>query len=186
MPGVQVDGNDIFACYKATRDAIERARRGEGPSLIEAVTYRLADHTTADDARRYRDAAEYETAAGRDPLIRTRRYLESKSLWDDARQTKLEERAAAVVHEVVEAAMKMPPPQTQDIFAYTFDQLPDELAKQMQTMRTDSIGQDPEQVGLSSVPRDAHRDAQEEAQPCLKLNLVEAINPAADAGDGAR
>jgi len=153
MPGVQVDGNDIFGCYKVTRDAIERARNGEGPTLIEAVTYRLGDHTTADDARRYRDEAEYEAALGRDPIVRTRKYLESKSLWDEARQTKLDEHAAAVVHDVIEAAQKVPPPSPDDIFRYTFAELPEQLATQMRTMRTDSIGQDPEQVGLTSVPR---------------------------------
>ena len=62
MPSVQVDGNDLFAVYKAHKQAIERARNGGGPSFIEAVTYRLADHTTADDARRYRDPRQYELA----------------------------------------------------------------------------------------------------------------------------
>src|SRR5439155_145473 len=79
MPTVQVDGNDIFAVYKVTRDAIDRARSGGGPSFIEALTYRLADHTTADDARRYRPAEEHEAAMRRDPLVRTRAYLESRS-----------------------------------------------------------------------------------------------------------
>ena len=76
MPTVQVDGNDMFAVYKAHRDAIERARAGGGPSFIEALTYRLGDHTTADDARRYRPPTELEAAMVRDPLVRTRKYLE--------------------------------------------------------------------------------------------------------------
>ena len=83
MPTIQVDGNDIFAVYKAHRDAVERARAGGGPSFIEALTYRLGDHTTADDARRYRPADGAGGGAARDPLVRTRKYLEAKGLWDD-------------------------------------------------------------------------------------------------------
>jgi pyruvate dehydrogenase E1 component alpha subunit len=152
MPTVQVDGNDVFAVYKAHRDAIDRARRGDGPSFIEAVTYRLGDHTTADDARRYRDPAEYEAATARDPLVRTRLYLESKGLWDDARQRELDQRAGVIVHEVVDAALNIPAPTTEDLFRFTFEELPEDLLRQMQTLRTDSIGQDPEQIGLSAPP----------------------------------
>jgi pyruvate dehydrogenase E1 component alpha subunit len=149
IPTIQVDGNDLFAVYKASRDALDRARRGEGPSFIEAVTYRLGDHTTADDARRYRDPAAYDTATKRDPLIRTRRYLEAKKLWDDARQAKLDGRATTIVREVVDAALNIEKPEKDDLFRYTFEELPEELARQMHTMRTDSIGQDPEQIGLT-------------------------------------
>ncbi|MBZ0170852.1 MAG: thiamine pyrophosphate-dependent dehydrogenase E1 component subunit alpha, partial [Phycisphaerales bacterium] len=78
MPTIRVDGNDVFAVYKATKEARERAVAGGGPSFIEGMTYRLGDHTTADDARRYRDAAEVEAWAEKDPLIRTRKYLVSK------------------------------------------------------------------------------------------------------------
>jgi pyruvate dehydrogenase E1 component alpha subunit len=150
MPTVQVDGNDLFAVYKAHRDALERARRGEGPSFIEAITYRLGDHTTADDARRYRDIAEHEAALGRDPLVRTRKYLESKHLWDDEQQAKLEERAQAIVHEAVETATEIDKPVPEDIFDYTFAELPAELRVQRQTHRTDSIGQHPEEAGLQA------------------------------------
>ena len=101
MPTIQVDGNDLFAVYKAHRDAVERARAGGGPSFIEALTYRLGDHTTADDARRYRPPAELEAALARDPLVRTRKYLQAKGLWDDEQQAKAEERAKAIVHDVV-------------------------------------------------------------------------------------
>ncbi|MEO6435000.1 MAG: pyruvate dehydrogenase (acetyl-transferring) E1 component subunit alpha [Tepidisphaeraceae bacterium] len=149
IPTIQVDGNDLFAVYKATRDALDRARRGEGPSFIEAVTYRLGDHTTADDARRYRDPAAYEAAVARDPIIRTRKYLESKRLWDAERQAKVDQRATMIVREVVDAALTIEKPATEDLFRYTFEALPDELRRQMQTMRTDSIGQDPEQIGLT-------------------------------------
>ena len=151
--GIQVDGNDIFAVYKATREALERARQGGGVTLIEAVTYRLADHTTADDARRYRDEAEVASWRAKDPIIRTRKYLESKSLWNDTRQVELEDRAKTIVAEVVRTAETIAKPSTDDIFDYTYATLDPELERQKRTMRTSSLGQDPSQIGLS----DGHR-----------------------------
>mgnify|MGYP000918850663 FL=1 len=147
--GIQVDGNDIFAVYKATREALERARQGGGVTLIEAVTYRLADHTTADDARRYRDEAEVASWRAKDPIIRTRKYLESKSLWNDTRQVELEDRAKTIVAEVVRTAETIAKPSTDDIFDYTYATLDPELERQKRTMRTSSLGQDPSQIGLS-------------------------------------
>jgi pyruvate dehydrogenase E1 component alpha subunit len=148
MPTVQVDGNDIFAVYKAHHEAVERARAGEGPSFIEAVTYRLGDHTTADDARRYRPAEELAAAQQRDPMVRTRKYLESRGLWDEPSQTKADENAKATVHEVIKLALSMPKPSAEDLFSYTFEKLPEELARQRQTRRTDSLGEYPGQTGL--------------------------------------
>jgi pyruvate dehydrogenase E1 component alpha subunit len=148
MPTVQADGNDVFAMYKVTRDAIDRAHTGGGPSFIEALTYRLGDHTTADDARRYRPAAELDAAMARDPMVRTRKYLEARDLWDVQQQAKADENARALVHEVVQVALNVPPPATTDIFDYTFAELPPDLMKQRDTLRSDSIGQDPAQIGL--------------------------------------
>ncbi|MFZ4429396.1 MAG: pyruvate dehydrogenase (acetyl-transferring) E1 component subunit alpha [Phycisphaerales bacterium] len=149
MPCVRVDGNDLFAVYKASRDAIERARAGGGPSFIEAVTYRLADHTTADDARRYRDPVEVEAWVGKDPIIRLRKYLVSKGLWDEAKQAELDEAGKTMVSEVVRAAEGIAKPSVSDIFDYTYATIPPELEVQRRTMRTHSLGQSPEQVGLS-------------------------------------
>jgi pyruvate dehydrogenase E1 component alpha subunit len=149
-PSIRVDGNDLFAVYKAHKDAIERAHRGEGPSFIEAVTYRLADHTTADDARRYRPGEEFEDAQKRDPLLRTRKYLEKKGVWNDDLQAKTEERAKLIIREVVDAAMKIEKPTVDDIFDYTFAELNEEILKQKRTHRTESLGQEPEQVGLKT------------------------------------
>jgi len=149
MPTLQVDGNDIFAVYKASKDAIDRARAGGGPSFIEAVTYRLGDHTTADDARRYRDAKEVEHWLARDPIVRVRKYLEKKDLWNEDKQKKLDDRAKPIVAEVVKTAEGIDKPTTDDIFDYTYAApLPDELERQKRTMRTSSLGQDPEQAGL--------------------------------------
>ncbi len=82
--GVQVDGNDVLAVYSATRDAVEKARKGGGPTLIECVTYRLSMHTTADDPTRYREDEEVKEWEKRDPLIRFAKYLRNKGVLDDA------------------------------------------------------------------------------------------------------
>ena len=86
LPSIQVDGNDIIAVRKAMEDALKRARKGDGASVIEMVTYRLGDHTTADDARRYRDNEQVEQARGKDPVKRLRTWLESKKVWNDKKE----------------------------------------------------------------------------------------------------
>ncbi len=91
MPGLQVDGNDALAMYVAVKEALDRARAGDGPTLIEAVTYRLMMHTTADDPTKYREDDEVQQWWQKDPLSRFRKYLEGRKLWDDDRQALLEE-----------------------------------------------------------------------------------------------
>jgi pyruvate dehydrogenase E1 component alpha subunit len=102
MPGVQVDGNDVLAMYASVKEALDRARAGGGPTLIEAVTYRLMMHTTADDPTKYREDAEVQTWWQRDPLTRFRKYLEAKGLWNDDRQALLEEE----IRKEIDAAVK--------------------------------------------------------------------------------
>lgn len=151
MPTVQVDGNDLFAVVRASTEAIERARGGGGPSFIEAVTYRLADHTTADDARRYRDAKELEAWQGKDPALRLKKYLVARNLWDDPKQAALDDLAKAQAQEVVRTAEGIAKPTTDDIFDYVFAApLPKELEIQKRTLRTSSLGQEPEQASLNA------------------------------------
>ena len=102
MPGIQVDGNDVLATYSATKTALERAYAGEGPTLIEAVTYRLTMHTTADDPKKYRTEEEVEVWRGREPLIRFRKYLENKGLWNDEKQSALEDQLKTEIEAAVE------------------------------------------------------------------------------------
>ncbi len=90
VPGIQVDGNDVLATYVAAKEALARARAGEGPTLIEALTYRLMMHTTADDPRKYRPEEEEQAAWRRDPLPRLRQYLERRGIWNEERQAALE------------------------------------------------------------------------------------------------
>lgn len=101
MPGVQVDGNDVLAMYSAARDALERARRGDGPTLIEAVTYRLSMHTTADDPTKYRDDAEVREWEARDPIPRFRWYLESRGFWNSELEGELYEQVKADIDRAV-------------------------------------------------------------------------------------
>jgi TPP-dependent pyruvate/acetoin dehydrogenase alpha subunit len=100
LPGIQVDGNDLFAVYAASTEAVQRARKEHRPTLIECVTYRLEVHTTADDPTRYREDEEVERWSRRDPLERIQRYLKKRELLDDADIESLEAR----VHEEIEAA----------------------------------------------------------------------------------
>ncbi|UCD75395.1 MAG: pyruvate dehydrogenase (acetyl-transferring) E1 component subunit alpha [Phycisphaerales bacterium] len=146
MECVQVDGNDIFAMVKATAEAADRARRESRPTFIEAVTYRLGDHTTADDARRYRDQDEVDAWMKRDPMIRFRRHLEDRRLWDSQKQADIQKRAEKEVAAVVKRAEEIAAPHARDMFDHMFAELPEELRVQRDTMRTSSIGQDPAQI----------------------------------------
>jgi pyruvate dehydrogenase E1 component alpha subunit len=134
IPGIQVDGNDVFAVYAAATDAIERTRRGGGPSLIEAVTYRLGDHTTADDASRYRTEGELEKWEGRDPILRLRRYLVDQGLWDDDQETVLLEEATNWVDGQVKALEDMEPQAPEEIFTSMYAAMPPHVVEQMQSL----------------------------------------------------
>ena len=134
LPGIQVDGNDVFAVYVAAEEAIERARSGGGPTLIEAVTYRLGDHTTADDATRYRTEEELEKWEGRDPILRLRRYLTANDLWDDEQEAALVEEARTWVEAEIKLLEDMPPQQPGEIFSSMYAEMPPHLAEQMQSL----------------------------------------------------
>ncbi|NQV05076.1 pyruvate dehydrogenase (acetyl-transferring) E1 component subunit alpha [bacterium] len=104
MPGVLVDGNDVLAMLAVTTEAVDRARSGGGPTLIEAFTYRAGPHTTTDDPLRYRPAEEVDEWSHRDPIVRVRRYLQHNGRWDhDREQTVLDGVAAAIEAAVAEA-----------------------------------------------------------------------------------
>jgi pyruvate dehydrogenase E1 component alpha subunit len=106
MPGIQVDGNDILAVYGAAQEAVERARGGGGPTLIECVTYRLMMHTTADDPKRYRTDEEVEKWRKRDPLIRFEKYLLDKGLLSAAQRNQVESEVLDGIQAAVDRAEK--------------------------------------------------------------------------------
>lgn len=130
--GLQVDGNDVFAVYGATLEALGKARAGKGPSFIECFTYRLGDHTTADDATRYRSLEEVEAWKKKDPIERLRRYMEKRGLWDDAYGRKILSEAREQVEASVREFEAVPPPDPRDIFRYTFQDLTGELKEEME------------------------------------------------------
>lgn len=127
---VQVDGNDAIAMLSVMRDAIERARNGGGGTVVEAVTYRLSDHTTADDARRYRPEDEVKNAWAREPLKRLRTLLEKRGLWDAAREEAFKTEANAAVDAEVNAYLETRTQPVTAMFDYMFAELPHDLAAQ--------------------------------------------------------
>jgi 2-oxoisovalerate dehydrogenase E1 component alpha subunit len=116
FPGVRVDGNDVLACLAVTRSALERARRGEGPTLIEAYTYRMAAHTTSDDPTRYRRDAEREEWEAKDPIQRLKTYMENEGHADAAFFEELEAESEALGKHVREVVRAMPVPEHMAIF----------------------------------------------------------------------
>jgi pyruvate dehydrogenase E1 component alpha subunit len=131
MPGVQVDGNDVAAVLVAVREAVEAARSGEGPSLIEAVTYRLGPHTTADDPTRYRDEGVAATWRERDPHERVRILLERAGAWSPEWQSELEESAGARIESAVAQAEALPPPTATEMFERMYAEPTGPLRAQM-------------------------------------------------------
>ena len=130
IPCIQVDGNDIFATYAATKEAVERARNGEGPTLIEAVTYRIGPHTTADDPTIYRDAAYHEEMVTTDPLIRTKVYLIENNLWTEKDEEKTREEFDNIVEETFKRVENTGLLELEEIFKYTYEELTPNLKEQ--------------------------------------------------------
>lgn len=130
IPGVQVDGNDIIAVRAVMEEALERARNGEGPTLIESVTYRLSDHTTADDASRYRKNDEVEDAWKTEPLLRIRQYLKDSGIWDDKKEKALLDDCAVQVDAAVAAYLDTPKQEIGSMFDFMFAELPESLKEQ--------------------------------------------------------
>jgi 2-oxoisovalerate dehydrogenase E1 component alpha subunit len=120
IPGVSVDGNDPLAVYAAMREAVNRARRGEGPTLIEAKTYRLVPHSSDDDDRTYRSREEVEAWRQRDPIPRFRRYLEEHALLDAAADQALRASIAAEVDRATDEAEQAPPPAPHTALEHVF------------------------------------------------------------------
>jgi pyruvate dehydrogenase E1 component alpha subunit len=136
VPGIQVDGNDLLAVLAATREAAERARRGEGATMIECVTYRLAVHTTADDPSKYRSDEEVKEWQRRDPIPRVQRYLKDRGLLDDEEIRNLEGAVAGQIEEAWKEAQRRMESlgDPLDLFAHTYAELPAYLREQRDEM----------------------------------------------------
>ncbi|MFY9213937.1 MAG: pyruvate dehydrogenase (acetyl-transferring) E1 component subunit alpha [Tissierellaceae bacterium] len=131
MPGILVDGNDLFAVYVATKEAIERARNGEGPSLIEAYTYRLGAHTTSDDPTKYREDEEVEKWKNKDPILRFKKYLKKKGILTDEWEEKTIEELEKEVMETFESIENKSDTEIDDIFKYHYETMPPHLEEQL-------------------------------------------------------
>ncbi|WP_030988007.1 pyruvate dehydrogenase (acetyl-transferring) E1 component subunit alpha [Streptomyces sp. NRRL S-1813] len=116
FPGVRVDGNDVLACLAVTKAALERARTGQGPMLIEAFTYRMGAHTTSDDPTKYRADEERVAWEAKDPILRLRTYLEAEGLVDEAYLASIDEESEALGKRVRDAVRAMPDPDDMAIF----------------------------------------------------------------------
>jgi len=132
--GIQVDGNDIFAVYKATKYALDKAKKGEGPTLIECFTYRMSDHTTADDASRYRTKEIVEAWKLKDPILRLKLFMEKKGLWTEQYQREIENRAKEMVDEAVKKEEAIEHPEPRDMFTFTCEKLSPRQVKQIKEL----------------------------------------------------
>ena len=135
VTGIQVDGNDVIAVRHIVSEALAKARGGGGPTVIEALTYRLSDHTTSDDASRYRSADEVKTAWQQEPLLRLRKYLVKLGAWDDAREVALKSECAREVEAAVDTYLSAARPSTDAMFDNMFAKLPKSLREQREIAR---------------------------------------------------
>lgn len=130
FPGVRVDGNDVLATYRVTRDAVERAREQHTPTLIEAVTYRMGPHSTADDRSRYQPADEIERWRSLDPMVRFRRHLEAERIIDPAFLEEVERDAKEAAATIRAGIVGAPARDIREMFGWVFTDVPPALLRQ--------------------------------------------------------
>ncbi len=130
IPGYIVDGNDVLAVHKVVQECVERARAGEGPSLVELLTYRMGAHTTADDPTKYRSDEEVAHWQARDPIKRYRIFLLRQEILSNEEDEALHEQATADLQRCVEEFEAMPPPRPEEIFEHVFETPPPNLLRQ--------------------------------------------------------
>jgi pyruvate dehydrogenase E1 component alpha subunit len=140
VPGEQVDGNDVLAVRDALERALARARGGGGPSVVEAITYRLVDHTTADDSRRYRDEAEVTAAWREEPIARLRAWLLAAGAWSSADEESLAAELSAEIEAAVQAYLAVPPQPPTAMLDYLYAAMPRDLRAQREALERDEAG----------------------------------------------
>jgi 2-oxoisovalerate dehydrogenase E1 component alpha subunit len=134
--GIRIDGNDVFAVWLTVKEAIKRGLAGEGPTLIEAVTFRYGAHTTADDPKKYREQdVLIEQWSGLDPLKRLRLFLEKRGLWDEQREQKLLREVSEKVEAAWEQAIRTPKSQPLNMFEHVYAEMPWHIREQQQELR---------------------------------------------------
>jgi len=131
----QVDGNDVIACYLKIKAAIDRARDGQGPHLIETISYRLSDHTTADDASRYRDMDNVGEAWQKEPMVRLRSLILDERIIDSTAIEQLEKECGDEIDAAVARYLAIPPASPTTMFEYLYETLPDHYSEQLEEVR---------------------------------------------------
>jgi len=131
FPGVRVDGNDLLAVVAATREAVDRARRGEGPTLVEAVTFRMGGHSSSDDPTRYRDASLVAEWERRDPVTRFRAYVRAQGAASEADEARWTEEINDAIGRAIQEAEALPPPPIESMFTDVYKDVPRHLEEQM-------------------------------------------------------
>jgi 2-oxoisovalerate dehydrogenase E1 component alpha subunit len=134
FPGVQVDGNDLLAVNEVATEAVDRARRGDGPTLIDCVTYRLSFHNTTDNPRAYLPEGWLERAEREDPIQRLQTYLAGQGLWDDATRAAMEAEIAETIDAAVETASAMRAARSDDVFEHVYESAPARVARQREEL----------------------------------------------------
>ncbi len=124
IQGVQIDGNDVIAVREMVSQAVEKARKLKGPSVIEAITYRMCDHTTADDASRYQPQEEVAAQKDKDPILRLRAYLHNSGYWNEEKEKNLYKSMQEEVHLAAEQYLKVLPREPETMFDHLYDNLP--------------------------------------------------------------
>ena len=135
IEGVRVDGMDALAVFAATRRAVEKARSGGGPTLVEALTYRLGPHSSSDDPSRYRDEKEVEAWRQRDPIDLMRGHLVARGIWDAEADARLRQELDDAITEAVHAVESAPPPPIESVFADVYAEMPPNLEEQLEDVR---------------------------------------------------
>ncbi|MBL4828910.1 MAG: pyruvate dehydrogenase (acetyl-transferring) E1 component subunit alpha [Aliivibrio sp.] len=130
IPGLTVDGNDIVAMFDAIKLSLDRARKGKGATLIEAISYRLSDHTTADDASRYRSDDELQQAWQYEPISRLKSYLTKQKIWTDQQDEQWHQQCKEEVEKAVARYLSIPVQAPETSFDYLYEVLPTELRQQ--------------------------------------------------------
>ncbi|MBS3083800.1 pyruvate dehydrogenase (acetyl-transferring) E1 component subunit alpha [Candidatus Pacearchaeota archaeon] len=138
IPGIQVDGNDVFAVYKATMDAVTRARKGLGATLIECLTYRLADHTTSDDAKKYRPEEEVRSWENKDPILRFEKYLTQKKIINPVIIGQVKAEAEQQIEKAVKIAESVKPQLPTEMFDYLYSDMTDEMKEQREQSKREN------------------------------------------------
>lgn len=125
--GIQIDGNDIVAVAQAMKYALDKAREGNGPTLIEAISYRICDHTTADDAKRYIPTVEFQAAFEFEPLRRLRYYLEKNAGWNKEKEQTMQQELSQELEKIVAQFLQRPKAEITDMFDYLYEKLPQQF-----------------------------------------------------------